>query len=91
MMSVIRTWKVYGYDGHRQRESFSPSYSIDCTKYRKGLRRITVMNADMTGTHDYSLVRIEADTREACAKELDGQISDGIFENSRIGTVEEVI
>ena len=24
-----KAWKVYGLDGHKQRESFSPSYTYD--------------------------------------------------------------
>ena len=73
---VTRTWKVYGTEGHRQRESFFPSYQYDFSK---------------TGTHDYSIVRITRDTAKLCAAELNGQISDGIFENSRVGQILEVL
>lgn len=85
--SVVRTWKVYGAEGHRQRESFFPSYSYD---FNKDGVKIDVMNSDQTGTNDYTIIRIYAPSAEECENELWGQISDGIFENSRTGTVEEI-
>lgn len=45
-------------------------------------------NSDKTGTNDYSLVRITRDSAEECLQEMRGQISDGIFENSRTGVIE---
>ena len=63
-MAVTKTWKVYGVDGHRQRESFNKS--------RK---------------YDFS---VTCDTEEECIAELEGQLSDGIFENSRVGKVVEI-
>ena len=92
-MAIKRAWKVYGQDGHRQRESFSPSYSWDLTGKNDafpGTRVITVWNSDMTGTNDYSVVIITRDTAEQCYSELMGQITDGIFENSRTGRIEEM-
>lgn len=86
---VTRTWKIYGVEGHRQRESFNESYKYDFSK-GNDVRIIEVENSDKTGTNDYSLVKITRNTAEECQKELDGQISDGIFENSRIGIVEEI-
>jgi hypothetical protein len=53
-------------------------------------RIIKVENADVTGTNEYTVVTITRDTAELCAKELDGQITDGIFENSSIGNVVEI-
>lgn len=87
---VTRTWKIYGIEGHRQRESFNESYKYDFSK-GNDVRIIEVENSDKTGTNDYSLVKITRNTAEECQKELDGQISDGIFENSRIGIVEEIL
>lgn len=89
-MSVTKTWKVYGADGHRQRESFNDSYKWDFTSEKDGIRIIEVLNSDNTGTHEYSLVRITRNTPEECESELSGQISDGIFENSRVGKIEEM-
>ena len=86
---ITRTWKVYGAEGHRQRESFNKSYKYDFSK-ENDVRIIEVENSDKTGTNDYSVVKITRNTSEECQDELDGQISDGIFENSRVGIVEEI-
>lgn len=84
-----RTWKVYGADGHRQRESFSPSAVYDFSENGK-TRIIEIENADKTGTNDFSIIRITRDTSEECEEEMEGQLFDGIFENSRFGKVEEI-
>ena len=84
-----RTWKIYGREGHRQRESFNQSCKYDFTK-GNDTRIIEVDNSDKTGTNEYSVVRITRNTNEECLSELEGQMSDGIFENSRIGKIEEV-
>ena len=83
---ITRTWKVYGAEGHRQRESFNKSYKYDFSK-ENDVRIIEVENSDKTGTNDYNVVKITRNTSEECQDELDGQIPDGIFENSRDGIV----
>ena len=80
-----KTWKVYGAEGHRQRESFFESYTHDFSDDKVGTRIITVENSDVTGTNMYSLISIIRNTEAECDEELDGQISDGIFENSIVG------
>ena len=80
-----KTWKVYGAEGHRQRESFFESYTYDFSDDKVGTRIITVENSDVTGTDMYSLISIIRNTEAECDEELDGQISDGIFENSIVG------
>lgn len=87
--SVTRIWKVYGVKGHRQRESFNESYKYDFSK-NDDVRIIEVENSDKTGTNEYSIVKITRNTYEECQDEIDGQISDGIFENCNVGLVEEV-
>lgn len=83
---ITRTWKVYGQEGHRQRESFCLS-----RKYEdEDGSSIEVENSDITGTNEYSIVRITKNTADECLDELYGQISDGIFENSRVGIIEEI-
>ena len=82
-----KTWKVYGAEGHRQRESFFESYTHDFSDDKVGTRIITVENSDVTGTNMYSLISIIRNTEAECDEELDGQISDGIFENSIVGAV----
>ena len=86
---ITRAWKVYGAEGHRQRESFNESYRWDFSE-GNDVRIIEVDNADKTGTHEYSIIRITRNTASECARELDGQISDGVFENSRTGRIEEI-
>lgn len=85
-----RTWKVYGREGHRQRESFSKSYKYDFSK-GENVRIIEVENSDKTGTNEYSIIRITRNTAEECQLELDGQLSDGIFESSAVGKIEEIL
>lgn len=85
-----RTWKVYGREGHRQRESFSESYSHDFSNEKVGVRIIEVLNSDTTGTNDYSIIKITRNTMKECEDELYGQLFDGVFENSNIGAVVEI-
>lgn len=86
---VTRAWRVYGSLGHRQRMSFMKSVVWNFTK-GDDIRIIEVDNADKTGTNDYSVIRITRNTAEECEKELNGQITDGYFEDSRTGKIEEV-
>lgn len=88
-MAVTRTWKVYGAEGHRQRESFNKSTKYDFSENGE-TRIVEVVNSDQTGTNEYSIIRITRDTAEECEEEFDGQLSDGVFENSRVGWFEEV-
>ncbi len=88
-MAITRSWKVYGMDGHRQRESFFDSYIYNWTK-GNDIRVIAVDNCDRTGTNEYSVVHITRNTGEECEEELLAQISDGIFENSRVGDYIEI-
>lgn len=89
-MAVTRAWKVYGADGHRQRESFHASRHWDFSK-KGNTRIIDVENSDKTGTNEYTIVRITRDTADECERELYGQISDGLFEDSRTGRIEEIV
>lgn len=84
-----RSWKVYGVDGYRQKESFNNSVSFDFSEGDK-IRKIEVENADKTGTNEYSIIRITRNTSEECLAELEGQLSDGIFENSKTGDILEI-
>jgi len=89
-MAVTKVWRVYGAEGHRQRESFSPSARYDWSQ-PGAARVVEIENADKTGTNDFSVVRITRESAEECAEELRGQLCDGIFESSRTGTVEEIM
>lgn len=79
-MAVTKTWKVYGADGHRQRMSFGESVRDDFTgsnEWIKGIRIFEAINADKTGTNDYTIIKITRETAKECDEELEGQISDG--------------
>lgn len=89
-MAVTRAWKVYGVDGHRQGQSFGESVKWDWSCKEDGVRIFEADNFDKTGTHDYTVVRITRNTANECIDELRGQISDGYFENARVGGVVEV-
>jgi len=86
---ITKTYKVYGLFGHRQKMSFNSSQKYDWSKDGKA-RIVEIENADKTGTNDYSVVRITRNTAEECLAELNGQISDGFFENCRVGEIEEI-
>lgn len=88
------------FDGekyHRNRESFFESREYDFTKLddtegyhpdHLGVRNIKILNSDITGTNDYSVVIITRDNEALCDREMDGQWSDGIFENCNVSLYE---
>lgn len=86
---VKKSWKVYGMEGHRQRETFNKSHTYDFSE-GNNVRIISIANADITGTNEYSIITITCNTEDDCTEELYGQLTDGIFENSRIGKVIEI-
>lgn len=88
-MAITRAWKIYGKDGHRQRESFGGSYRLDFTE-DNNVRILEVLNSDVTGTNEYSIVIITRNTAEECESTLLSQIDDGAFENSRTGKEKEI-
>lgn len=87
---VTRAWKVYGAEGHRQAESFLKSMKMDFSE-DDDIRILEIINSDRTGTNEYTIIKITRNTAEECEEELDGQISDGIFENCRVGLCEEIL
>lgn len=86
---TTRAWRVYGVEGHRQRESFSPSAKYDFSQ-GDDVRILEVVNADTTGTNEYTILRITRNTAEECEDEFWGQVTDGVFENSRVGRCVEI-
>jgi len=88
MTTITRAWRVYGKEGHRQRISFHPSVRYDWSKGDR-TRIVEIQGSDVTGTNDYARVIITRNTAEECEQELEGQLYDGIFEDSRFGRVEE--
>lgn len=88
---VTLSWKVWGIDGHRQRQSFGASETLDfrfCAYARPVV--IAVEREDITGTNDFVVIRITAETEAAARSEFNSQLSDGIFENCRVGRIEEM-
>lgn len=86
---ITRVWKVYGKEGHRQRESFNKSQNYKFVLDNHAVQ-IEVLNADKIGTNDYSMIGITSYHSSFCQRILDGQISDGIYENSVVGEIIEV-
>ncbi len=87
---VKKTYRVYGIEGHRQRESFHRSYVNDFSCKEKGIRILEVRNSDITATNMYTEICITRNTEDECDLELEGQVSDGIFENSNVGMIKVV-
>lgn len=87
---VTKAYKVYGRDGHRQGASFLASVDYEIRKKDTSVL-IIIENSDLTGTHNYSLVTIIAESAEECRDTLDAQISDGYFENYHVGRVVEIV
>lgn len=83
---MIKIYKVNGAAGHRQRESFYPSYKVTTISNVT----ISVINSDVTGTNQYSLMKLEGDNETQLEDEFEGQLSDGVFENSAYGITEEI-
>lgn len=82
---MLKMWKVYGAEGHRQRASFGESYSF--VDYEGRIN--TLLCADKLGTNDYVVLIIEAPTERECCGAFLGQLSDGIFENCNYGKIVE--
>lgn len=76
---------IFGADGHRQRESFNKSWSFETEQ-----AEVEIFNSDRTGSNLFSLMQITADDFEACRREMEAQITDGVFENSRTGEIQNL-
>ena len=80
MKIVFKVWGAEkGASGelHRQRESFGASNTY---------KDFTILRADVTGTNFFVIVIYSGD--ENPRDWIDGQVSDGIFENDRVGLIE---
>lgn len=82
-----RIFKAYGAEGHRIKESFSTSHSFETERDGEKLN-VSVLCSDVTGHNDFVLVVITGDSQEKIFEEIDGQITDGIFENQNVGNVQ---
>lgn len=88
-MAVTKKWKIWGREGHRQKLSFGESIHWDFSTAGK-TRIIEVDAADKTGTNEYAIVTITRESAEECERELESQLNDGVFEDSRYGKIEEI-
>ena len=86
---MTKKFRIYGQAGHRQAVSFMDSFYYDFTT-GDDVRILSCDCSDRTGTNDYVDLTITRNTAEECEAELDGQLSDGIFENCTFGIVEEI-
>lgn len=85
-MTTIK-WRLYGADGHRMKDSFGDSETYDFSDDHE-TRIIKVARKDVLNTNEYIEVTITANTAIDCIRELSGQVSDGLWENCRIGRSE---
>ena len=90
----FRAWriaiKVYGQEGHRQRASFGHSSFYDFGKKGFETRKVNVLKEDVNKTNEYDIMICDCDTRRDVCHEASGQLSDGAFENCRVGKRETV-
>ena len=82
--------KIYGQEGHRQRASFGNSSFYDFGKKGFLTRKVNVLREDVNKTNDYAIMICDCDTRRDACNEASGQLSDGAFENCRVGKRETV-
>lgn len=87
---ITKNYKLYGRDGHRQEVSFLTSCEYETWDAKGNQILLTILNADLTGCYDYSIVSVTANSEEECRRVLDAQISDGVFKNYHVGRVEEL-
>lgn len=88
--SATRAWKVYSLNGYGQKESFYESTYLEEPDYEYGVRILEVFNSDITGTNEYSILRITRNTPSDCEKELNNQLTNEYFKNSRLDKVVEI-
>lgn len=73
------------------KESFRNSYTEDFSEYIQDgtfdLRLINVLCEDVANSHEYVTVVISRNTARECFEEIQGQCTDGIFEEQNIGKV----
>ena len=78
-------YRVWGVEGHRQRASFGKSVLLETAD-----AIVFVACADVTGTNDFCGLTVFSFSGTP-DKTVEGQITDGVFENCRVGRVEKMI
>lgn len=82
---MLRIFRVYGKDGHRQAKSFGRSRTW---VFENG-DWVHIACADETGFNDYTEMQLRIS--ENAVHYLRKQVCDGFFEDSAVGKVTEVI
>lgn len=82
---VVTIYDVYGADGHRQRASFGESTVFHTTS---GSDIVCLCEED-THTNEYVRMIIYSPDKLIAKNELEMQLTDGVFENCRVGAVVE--
>lgn len=82
-------WRVYGRGDSDQELSYEQSAHWDFSTASK-TRIIDVSTFHKTGSHKYIDVEITCDTYDACHREFNGQLTDGLFEGVDYGEIEEL-
>lgn len=85
---VTKAWRIYGAKGHRQRASFGETIVAKVSNPGHKSTTVEVINSDITGTNEYSLLVIIGEDELCCDKEMEAQIYDGAFENCTVGNIE---
>lgn len=86
---VTKFYKIYGKDGHRQKMSFGESMIYDFSK--NGDKRVVeILNSDVLGHNEFSLLGITCNTLDEVESELQAQLYDGLFECCSFGKIEEL-
>lgn len=82
---MIKTWKIKG-----KNIGTGESVKYDWTE-GDNTRIVDVERADRTGDKNSVIVKITRNTAEECEAELNGQISDGLFENEKVEKILSII
>lgn len=79
--SVMRAWKVWS-SAYADVKEMNGIYE-DFSNENQGVRILDVQPIDGTDKQEsgYLIVKITRNTAEECYRELEGQLSDGLFEN----------
>lgn len=83
-MAVTKKFKVY-CKGTDKVKSFTDDFSRG-----NDVRILHLSFKDETGTDEYVIIEITRNTEKECIEEMEGQYSDGFFENSDCHGWEEI-
>ena len=86
--------KIYGLEGHRQAESFCKSWAIEGNRLwnnpNNEVEFFGCLCSDYTHTNEFVVFFAKCNSIDAYERLLDGQLSEGTFENQRVGKMQDV-